>query len=135
MDEGPPSSYLLLAKDTPVYCSDGISAGTVKEVLREADKDIFDGLVLATRTGDRYLAAELVRAIHERGVDIALPYEKTDELPVPARHRRIKYDLASGEHPWIEVLHWLCGHLAHFVHPNDPRLARAREHLAERERH
>jgi hypothetical protein len=31
MDEGPPTSYLLLAKDTPVYCCDEISAGTVKQ--------------------------------------------------------------------------------------------------------
>jgi hypothetical protein len=134
MDEGPPSSYLLLAKDTPVYCSDGLSAGTVKEVLREPDKDIFDGLVVATRNGDRYVAAELVAAIHERGVDITLPYEQSGDLPAPARHRHIKYDLTGDEHPWIEVIHWLCGHLAELLHPNDPRLARAREHLAEREK-
>jgi Helix-hairpin-helix motif len=134
MDEGPPSSYLLLAKDTPVYCSDGLTAGTVKEVLREPDKDIFDGLVVATRDGDRYLAAELVAAIHERGVDITLPYEKTGELPAPARHRHIKYDLAADERPWIDVVHWLCGHLAVLLHPNDPRLKRAHEHLAEREK-
>jgi hypothetical protein len=134
MDEGPPSSYLLLANDTPVYCSDGIAAGTVKEVLREPEKDIFDGLVLATRNGDRYVAAEFVAAIHERGVDITLPYEKTAELPPPARHRHIKYDLTAGERPWVDVLHWLCQHLTELLHPNDPRLARAREHLAEREK-
>src|SRR5271163_1399202 len=33
MDEGAPSSYLLLAKDTPVFGSDGGVAGKVKEVL------------------------------------------------------------------------------------------------------
>jgi hypothetical protein len=77
MDEGPPTSYLLLAKHTPVYCCDGISAGTVKQVLREPQNDIFDGLVVATQNGDRYLAAEFVAAVHERGVDITIPYEKT----------------------------------------------------------
>jgi hypothetical protein len=134
MDEGPPSSYLLLANDTPVYCSDGLNVGTVNEVLREPDKDIFDGLVIATRNGNRYVAAELVAAIHERGVDIKLPYEQTAELPAPARHRHIKYDLTAEQRPWVDVLHWLSQHLTELLHPNDPRLARAREHLAERER-
>jgi hypothetical protein len=134
MDEGPLSSYLLLANNTPVYCSDGLTAGTVKEVLREPNRDIFDGLVVATRTGDRYVSADLVAAIHERGVDITLPYEETDELPAPVRHRHVKYDLAAEDRPWIEVVRWLCDHLAELLHPNDPRLARAREHLAEREK-
>jgi hypothetical protein len=134
MDEGPPSSYLLLANDTPVYCSDEVTAGTVREVLREPEKDIFDGLVVATRDGDRYVPAELVAAIHERGVDITLSYEKVAELPAPAPHRQIKYDLAADERPWVEVLHWLCEHLAELLHPNDPRLERARKHLAEREK-
>jgi hypothetical protein len=134
MDEGPPSSYLLLANDTPVYCSDEVTAGAVKEVLREPEKDIFDGLVVTTRNGDRYVAAELVAAIHERGVDITLPYDKVAGLPVPAPHRHVKYDLAADERPWVEVLHWLCEHLAELLHPNDPRLERAREHLAEREK-
>jgi hypothetical protein len=33
MDEGPPISYLLLARATPVYGSDGEAAGKVKKVL------------------------------------------------------------------------------------------------------
>ena len=50
MDEGPPSSYLLLAKDTPVFGSDGSVAGKVKEVLCDPGDDIFDGLVLRARS-------------------------------------------------------------------------------------
>jgi hypothetical protein len=71
--EGPPTSYLLLAKDTPVFGSDGEVAGTVKEVLCDPERDIFDGVVLATRHGDRFLAADRVAAIHERGVDAVMP--------------------------------------------------------------
>jgi hypothetical protein len=134
MDEGPPSSYLLLASDTPVYCSDGIVAGRVKEVLREERNDIFDGLVLASDYGDRFVPADRVAAIHERGVDLSLPSADVVELTAPAPHRRIKFDVSDDERPWIEVLHWLCEHLAHLVHPGDPRLERAREHLAQRER-
>jgi len=133
MDEGVPSSYLLLAKHTPVYCSDGIVAGTVKEVLREPAEDIFDGLVLASRDGDRYVPAETVTAIHARGVDIGLASAQIPQLPAPPTHRRVKYDLANDDGPWIDVLHWLCEHLAHVLHPGDPRVARAHERLAERD--
>jgi hypothetical protein len=134
MDEGQPSSYLVLAKDTPVYCSDGLKVGTVGEVLREPEKDIFDGLVVATRDGDRYVPAELVATIHERGVDLTLTYEQTADLPAPARHRYVKYDVTADERLWSDVLHWLCEHMAAFIHPDDPRLARARAHLAQREK-
>jgi hypothetical protein len=62
LDEGSPSSYLLLSKDTPVFSSDGGVLGNVKEVLSDPTEDIFDGLVLATPHGDRFLAADLVAA-------------------------------------------------------------------------
>jgi hypothetical protein len=134
MDEGPPSSYLLLAKDTPVFGSDGGVAGKVKEVLCDPGDDIFDGLVLSTALGDRYLEAEQVTAIHERGVDIGLSVADALKLPLPQPHRRIKYDVVAGEHAWSEVMRWLHGHLAHLIHPRDARLEAARERLAHREK-
>src|ERR1700678_3994048 len=134
MDEGPPSSYLLLAKDTPVFGSDGGVAGKVKEVLCDPGDDIFDGLVLSTALGDRYLEAEQVTAIHERGVDIELSVAEALKLPLPQPHRRIKYDVVAGEHAWSEVMRWLHGHLAHLIHPRDARLEAARERLAQREK-
>lgn len=132
MDEGPPTSYLLLAKDTPVFGSDGGVAGKVKEVLCDRSDDIFDGLVLTTPLGDRYLEAEQVIAIHERGVDIALPAAHALQLPLPQPHRRIKYDLGSDERPWTEVMCWLHTHIARLIHPSDTRLDAARERLAQR---
>jgi DNA uptake protein ComE-like DNA-binding protein len=134
MDEGPPSSYLLLAKDTPVFGSDGGVVGKVKEVLCDPGDDIFDGLVLTTSLGDRYLEAGDVSAIHERGVDVSIPAAHVSQLPLPAPHRRIKYDVAADERPWMEVMRWLHDHLAHFIHPEDARLDGARERLAQREK-
>jgi hypothetical protein len=134
MDEGPPSSYLLLAKDTPVFGSDGGVAGKVKEVLCDPGDDIFDGLVLATPLGDRYLQADQVIAIHERGVDIAIPAAQALRLPAPVPHRRVKYDVVADEQPWMEVMRWLHNHLAHLIHPGDSRLDGARERLAQREK-
>jgi DNA uptake protein ComE-like DNA-binding protein len=134
MDEGPPSSYLLLAKDTPVFGSDGGVVGKVKEVLCVPSEDIFEGLVLATGEGDRFLAAELVTAIHERGVDVAISAIGAAELPLPAPHRSIKYDVVADKQPWMEVMHWLHAHLEHLFHPGDARLDGARERLAQREK-
>jgi hypothetical protein len=134
MDEGPPSSYLLLAKDTPVFGSDGGVVGKVKEVLCDPGDDIFDGLVLTTSLGDRYLEADDVTAIHERGVDVSIPAAYVSQLPLPAPHRRIKYDVAADERPWMEVMRWLHDHLTHLIHPGDSRLDGARERLAEREK-
>ena len=134
MDEGPPSSYLLLAKDTPVFGPEGGVLGKVKEVLCVPSEDIFEGLVLATAYGNRFLAAELVTAIHERGVDVGIPAAGACELPLPEPHRRIKYDVVADERPWMEVMRWLHDHLAHLIHPGDSRLDGARERLAEREK-
>lgn len=134
MDEGLPSSYLLLAKDTPAFGADGGIVGTVKEVLCEPSRDIFDGLVLDTPAGDRFVSADQVTAIHERGVDVSMPASPAPGLPLPAAHRHVKYDVAADERPWSEVLHWLSSHLAHLLHPADGRLEAARERLKEREK-
>jgi hypothetical protein len=134
MDEGLPSSYLLLAKDTPVFGSDGGVAGKVREVLCDPGDDIFDGLVLATALGDRYLQADQVIAIHERGVDVAIPAAQVLALPAPVSHRRIKYDVVVDDQPWMLVMRWLHDHLTHLIHPGDPRLDGARERLAQREK-
>jgi hypothetical protein len=85
------------------------SAGS--RILSVPSKDIFEGLVVATAYGDRFLAAELVTAIHERGVDIAISATGAAELPLPAPHRSIKYDVVADERPWVEVMHWLRDHL------------------------
>jgi hypothetical protein len=134
MDEGPPSSYLLLAKDTPVFGSDGGVTGKVKEVLCDPGDDIFDGLVLATSLGERYLQADQVTAIHERGVDVAISAAQAVQLPAPVPHRCVKYDAVADERPWAEVMRWLHDHLAHLIHPGDSRLDGARERLAQREK-
>jgi Helix-hairpin-helix motif len=134
MDEGPPSSYLLLAKDTPVFGSDGGVAGRVREVLCDPGNDIFDGLVLATQLGDRYISADQVSAIHERGVDVAIPATEALKLALPQPRRCIKYDVVADERLWSEVMRWLHEQLAHLVHHGDPRLDGARERLAQREK-
>ena len=83
MDEGSPISYLVLAEDTPVYGSDGAEVGTVKRVLAAEEEDIFDGLVLDTPDGDRFVDAEGVGRLFERAVHLELTGEQARGLPEP----------------------------------------------------
>ena len=84
-DEGAPISYEVLEHDTPVYGSDGVTIGRVAGVRADLNADIFDGLDIDTNDGPRFVAAEHVAAIHERGVDLDLSAEAVSGLPAPDR--------------------------------------------------
>jgi hypothetical protein len=80
-DEGPPISYEILETDTPVYATDGTTVGKVAHVRADLDADIFDGLDIDTNSGCRFVEAERVVAIHERGVDVSLTPDEVIALP------------------------------------------------------
>lgn len=82
-DRGAPISYMVLAEDTPVYSSDGADLGKVKRVLADAESDIFDGLIVDTDDGDRFVDAANVAEIYERGVELALSSDDAQHMPEP----------------------------------------------------
>jgi hypothetical protein len=89
MDLGNPISYLVLADGTPVLASDGQEVGQVEHVLADPDADVFDGVIVDMRAGPgghRFADADLVDAIHERGVVLALDAEAAARLPEPAEN-------------------------------------------------
>jgi hypothetical protein len=96
-DEGDPISYEVLEHDTPVYSSDGVTVGKVARVRADLDADIFDGIEIDTHAGARYVLAEQVASIHERGVDLTLAQADVGTLapcdPVPA-----SYHVDPAEH-------------------------------------
>jgi hypothetical protein len=72
-DLGDQVAYLVLAEGTDVYASDQARVGTVRQVLAAGNDDIFDGLIVTDGLmGRRYVQADLVKAIYERGVVLAL---------------------------------------------------------------
>jgi hypothetical protein len=83
MDLGAPGSYMTLAAGVPVYTSDGRQIGEVEHVLAEAEKDIFDGVVIDVDGGHRFVDAPEVARIHERGVVLALDAAAAERLPEP----------------------------------------------------
>ncbi len=82
VDLGTPSSYLALAKGTAVFSADERELGTVDEVRAAADLDIFDGIVIAGGSaGRRFVSADHVREIFDRGVLLTLSAADAGSLP------------------------------------------------------
>ena len=86
-DLGEPSSYLNLAEGAEVYSCDGEKVGEVEHILADVDADIFDGLVLDTSIlpgGHRFVDADQVEEIFERGVLLKLTREEAENAPEPS---------------------------------------------------
>lgn len=84
MDEGLPIAYEVLEKGVPVYASDGTQLGTVDHVVAAPEEDIFHGLVIRTDNGPRFIAADDIDSLHERGVDLRIDSSAAAELPEPS---------------------------------------------------
>lgn len=84
MAHGEPISYLLLAEGTPVMSADGARIGEVARVLADADRDIFDGVILTTGSGERFVDADHVGDLYERAMFLTLSAEEASHLPDPS---------------------------------------------------
>jgi sporulation protein YlmC with PRC-barrel domain len=63
---------LALEPRTAVYASDGEQVGKVTTVLADEREDVFDGLVIETARGSRFIDGPDVARIAEDRVDLAL---------------------------------------------------------------
>jgi hypothetical protein len=86
VDPGPPISYLALQKGTPVESSDGQPVGTVKRVLDVRAKNIFDGVVVKTPNGDRFVDAPEVDRLYENLMVLKIDAEAAARLPEPGEN-------------------------------------------------
>jgi sporulation protein YlmC with PRC-barrel domain len=115
MDEGLPISYEVLDRGVAVYSSDGQAVGTVDHVVAAEREDIFHGLVIRTDSGPRFVAADDVASLHERGADLRISSQDVATLPEPggaAPARRLR---EPGIRPsrWGELLDMLTGKPKH----------------------
>jgi hypothetical protein len=72
-DDGPAISYLALRRGTRVRGSDGVEVGRVRRVQNNAREHIFDGIVVETRQGRRFVDAPEVARIAEHAVTLSVP--------------------------------------------------------------
>ena len=77
-------SFLVLESGTPVISSDGVQVGTVRRVLHVAEKDIFDGIVIETKGGDRFVDAPEIDQIFATRVTLLIDSAEADQLPEPS---------------------------------------------------
>ena len=83
MDRGHPISYQALERGTAVETADGQPFGTVKRVLDVPAKDVFDGVVVKTRDGDRFVDADEIDRIYENAMVLKLSADAAAGLPRP----------------------------------------------------
>jgi hypothetical protein len=84
MESGSPIAYTALAEETPVQSSDGVDVGTVKRVLAHEGANLFDGLILRTPDGDRFVDAPEVGNLYERLVVLKITAEQAARLREPS---------------------------------------------------
>jgi hypothetical protein len=82
-DDGHSISYKALQRGTPVRSADGVEVGKVRRVLDNARENIFDGIIVESRSGQRFVDAPEVERVAERGVTLTISAEEYEQLAPP----------------------------------------------------
>jgi sporulation protein YlmC with PRC-barrel domain len=82
-DVDEPVGYRTLPKGTPVVASDGVTVGKVHKVQHHVRERIFDGLVIQTEDGKRFVDAPEVGSMTRRQIDLEIDSTAVAELPEP----------------------------------------------------
>ena len=78
-----PIAYTALQPGTPVQTSDGQQFATVQAVLVDEMVSVFDGIVVQTPEGTRFVDADQIDSIHTSHVRTTLSAEQAAHLPPP----------------------------------------------------
>jgi hypothetical protein len=109
-DRGAPISYIVLNEGTPVYSSDDQRLGDVKRILADTGADIFDGLIVDTEDGDRFVDAPNVASLYEHAVVLTLSADDARHMPEPTPSPAVMEPTAddiAGDTPSDTVAHRL----------------------------
>ena len=82
-DDGHQIGYKGLPRGVPVLTSDGAQIGTVYRVLDNAREHIFDGIIIDTPDGRRFVDAPEVARITAKRVTLTIDASGAQELPPP----------------------------------------------------
>ena len=78
--------YQALPRGVPVHASDGALIGKVQRVLDNAREHIFDGIVIDTEDGRRFVDAPEVARITRSRVTLTIDAAEAASLPSPRGH-------------------------------------------------
>ncbi len=96
--EGTPIAYTGLAKGTPVVSASGREFGTVEHVLEIPAEDLFDGIVVSTEAGLRFVDRDQVEQITTARVRCLLTDEQAAALGPPDSASVFKVDHGASLH-------------------------------------
>lgn len=98
-------SYKAAIPGTPVLSSTGTEIGTLEHVLEVPEVDVFDGIVIATRGGLRFIDADDVQQITRSSIQSSLSDAQASQLAPPAGAPVYRVDaLADTGHSLHDVL-------------------------------
>lgn len=110
MTDGTPISYEAAVRGTPVLSSTGTKIGTLEHVLEVSDLDIFEGIVIATHHGLRFIDAEHIPQITTTRIQTSLDDEQAAKLQPPSGPPVYSVDaLADTGHSMHDVIRRLFG--------------------------
>ena len=78
-----PISYEAAARGTPVLSSTGTKIGALEHVLEVPEVDVFDGIVITTDGGLRFVDADQVQVITRSYIRCSLDDAQASRLPQP----------------------------------------------------
>src|SRR4051794_27530354 len=82
-DAPDPIAYTALQPGTPVHTSDGYPFATVQAVLVDEKVSVFDGIVVQSAEGPRFVDADQIDTIHTTYVRTTLSLQQATDLPPP----------------------------------------------------
>jgi hypothetical protein len=82
-DGGTPIAYTALPPGVSVVAHDGSRIGTVEHVLQIPEEDLFDGLVVKTTGGLRFVDRDQIDSISTTKVTCSLTDDQIAGLPEP----------------------------------------------------
>jgi hypothetical protein len=110
MSEGTPISFAAASRGTPVLSRSGTTIGTLEHVLDVAELDIFEGIVIATHHGLRFIDAEHLPEFTTTHIQSSLSDEEAAALRPPDGPPVYSVDaLADAGHSLHDVVRRLFG--------------------------
>jgi hypothetical protein len=112
VDEGLPIAYQVLEEGVPVYAMGAEQVGTVDHVVAAPELDVFHGIVMRVGDGRRFVPAEVIESLHERGVDLSIDAAEVVALQEPHGAAPVWRDSEPGVNPsgWKHLVNRLGRH-------------------------
>ena len=82
-DGGTPIAYSALPTGVPVLTADGHTFGAVEHVLQIPEEDLFDGIVVHTADGLRFVDRDQIAQITTTQVRCTITDDQAASLPAP----------------------------------------------------